>query len=78
MGFSAFIFSLACVYKQSLYNVKKYIRICTDSKDIKAISLGFMIFLFLIIYGFVGNTFIDYLPFMLFSISVFMINLKRY
>lgn len=78
MGFSAFLFSLACVFKQSVYNVKKYIRVCTDSKDIKTISLGFMIFLFLIIYGFVGNTFIDYLPFMLFNMSVFMINLKRY
>lgn len=78
LGFVIFLFSVTCVYKSSVKNVKRYLFLCNDSKDIKAISLGFMIFIFLIIYGFVGNTFIDYLPIMLFCMSLFMINLKRY
>lgn len=41
-------------------------------------GIGYCLLLFLVIYGLVGNTFIDYLPLMLFCMSVMMIfNKKR-
>lgn len=71
IGFVIFIIALVRILCYSYKKVKNNSAIYyKDSKC--ATGFGFMLIVFLIIYGFLGNTFIDYLPVMLFSVAVLM------
>ena len=49
-----------------------------DNQILKNVSgTGYTLLIFFIIYGFVGNTFIDYMPIMMFCMSNIMINGRK-
>ncbi len=71
IGFSVFIVALIRILMYSYKSVKANLTNCSvDTKC--SIGFGFMLICFLTIYGFVGNTFIDYLPIMLFTVAILM------
>jgi len=72
LGFLIFSIALANLYSSGRRIAKRYISI-GDGETKLTIGTGFAIMLYMILYGFVGNTFIDYLPLMLFSVSIMMI-----
>lgn len=76
IGFTVFIIGLMYILKSSRVNVIKA-NICKDRKFIKVSGFGYMLILFLVLYGLVGNTFIDYTPVMLFCMSLVMTLFKK-
>lgn len=72
IGFCAFTLCFGYLINSCIWKCKKvYIK---GLKDMKVSTImGLYLLIFLILYGFVGNTFIDYFPLSLFIISVSMI-----
>jgi len=83
LGFIVFIFGICPL----MYTSKKRLKLIICEKrrvnniyvlqlPVCNIALGFMLLLFLLQYGVIGNTFIDYLPCMLFCTSITLIHGK--
>lgn len=71
IGFLVFIISIILILN---YAYKK-VKVSQHFQNIDekcCTSFGFMLILFLLIYGLLGNTFIDYLPVMLFSMAILL------
>jgi len=71
IGFIIFIIAIVCICCWAYKIVKNDMTTCTVASRC-TIELGFMMVIYLLLYGFVGNTFIDYLPIMLFSVAIVM------
>jgi O-antigen ligase len=71
IGFIIFIIGIVCICCWAYKIVKNDMTTCTVASRC-TIELGFMMVIYLLLYGFVGNTFIDYLPIMLFSVAIVM------
>lgn len=77
IGFAFFALAIISVLSKSKKNLINVIK-GEDYEIRRTTGLGYLLMLFLLIYGFVGNTFIDYTPIMLFCMSVVMcLNSKR-
>jgi O-antigen ligase len=79
-GIIGFISLVMCVLKvlfKSIIGLKKKFESNADSINAHSIA-GLYLLVFLVLYGFVGNTFIDYAPMSLFMISVGLIDSDLY
>ncbi|MCC8107086.1 MAG: O-antigen ligase family protein [Clostridiales bacterium] len=74
VGFIFFISGIFLVLKNTLYRIKDIFSGITDIECKNSLMAGCTLMIFLLIYGTVGNTFIDYLPVMLFCLSYVMAN----
>lgn len=72
IGFIVFLIGIGSIFSRSYKNVSFVLVNEQDEKEKCAVGTGFVLMIFFLIYGFLGNTFIDYLPLMLFVISVYM------
>ena len=74
IGFVFFILGLIQILKKSVKKVKNVFATTIDGVRRSVVGTGFSLMLFLLLYGFVGNTFIDYIPIMIFCLACVMIN----
>lgn len=74
LGLMVFCVGLSQLFYKSLKSVRYVYLSKSNIEKKQAVGTGFCIMVFIIIYGFFGNSFIDYLPLMLFCTSIVMIN----
>ena len=77
IGFATFVIGIVSIVIKSFSNLNKALVYENDTYIKVAASFGFLLIIYLLVYGFVGNTFIDYLPIMLFVLAVFLTNVNE-
>ena len=77
IGFTFFVSGLFSIFYNSIRSLQR-VYMSIDNHILKNVSgTGYTLLIFFIVYGFIGNTFIDYMPIMMVCMSNIMINGRK-
>ena len=77
IGATVFAVAIIQIIRHSMDTVKKVFSSSGLEEEKKCVGTGSVLMIFLLLYGVVGNTFIDYIPMMLFCVATVMINNRK-
>lgn len=73
VGFVIFIFALLALFIKPI-KFSKYIKRYNNKEKFHSNIMGLYLSIYFVLYGFVSNTFIEYIPLSLFILSIYMAN----